>query len=220
MGLVLRRDVYSLHNPGLPIDKVKRLKPDPLGTVQYSCIYWVDHLHDARHIAAAKRPQVCWKINGFLREKYLYWLEALSLQGNTTYDTASPYLEAPADVNIAHLESAYDCRRKFVADFPQAPEVKDFLFSLEKGPFEIWCDNLRPANVLLNEIMQIVGVVDWEFTYATPAEFSYASRWWLLIGKPEFWSADIEDWTRVFDHSVKTFKAMKACDDTAIQQDR
>ncbi|KAF4222482.1 hypothetical protein CNMCM6457_001372 [Aspergillus fumigatiaffinis] len=79
MGLALRRDVYSLRNPGFPIDKVKRPKPDPLGAVRYSCIYWVNHLQDARQIAAVKQSQVCDKISGFLREKYIYWLEALSL---------------------------------------------------------------------------------------------------------------------------------------------
>jgi hypothetical protein len=80
LGQALRRDIYSLRNPGFPIDKVKRPQPDPLGAVQYSCIFWVDHLHDARHIAAANQSQDCDKINRFLREKYLYWLEALSLQ--------------------------------------------------------------------------------------------------------------------------------------------
>ena len=47
--------------------------------MQYPCIYWVDHLHDARQIAAVKQPQVCDKISRFLREKYIYWLEALGL---------------------------------------------------------------------------------------------------------------------------------------------
>lgn len=89
MGQALRRDIYSLRNPGFPIDKVKRPQPDPLGAVQYSCIYWVDHLHDARHIAAAKRSQDSGKIYSFLREKYLYWLEALSLQGSISQGVRS-----------------------------------------------------------------------------------------------------------------------------------
>jgi hypothetical protein len=41
--------------------------------------------------------------------------------------------------------------------------------------------------------MHIAGVVDWEFTYAAPVEFSYAPAWWLLIEKPEYWSKGIED---------------------------
>jgi hypothetical protein len=57
--------------------------------------------------------------------------------------------------------------------------------SFENGPFKIWCDDLRPANVLLNKDMYIASVVDWEFTYAAPAELSYAPPWWLLIEKSE-----------------------------------
>jgi hypothetical protein len=82
MELTLHRDIYSLRNPGFPIEKVRRPEPDPLGAVQYSCIYWVDHLHDSRHIAVQERPQNWAKIFSFLREKYLYWLEALSLLDN------------------------------------------------------------------------------------------------------------------------------------------
>lgn len=69
--------------------------------------------------------------------------------------------------------------------------------------------------------MQIVGGVDWEFTYAAPAEFSYVPPWWLLIESPEFWPNGIEDWTTVFDYRLKTFlKAMKDSEDTAIQKGR
>lgn len=65
------------------------------------------------------------------------------------------------------------------------------------------------------------GVVDWEFTYAAPVEFSYAPPWWLLIEKPELWSRGIENWAKVFGYRLETFlKAMRNCEDTAIQQGR
>ncbi|GIJ85685.1 hypothetical protein Asppvi_004546 [Aspergillus pseudoviridinutans] len=79
MRVALRRDIYSIHSPEFPIDKVKRPEQDPLGPVRYSCIYWVDHLRDAGHIAAREQAENYDKIYDFLREKYLYWLEALSL---------------------------------------------------------------------------------------------------------------------------------------------
>lgn len=151
---------------------------------------------------------------------------------HTTFDTASSYLEALADLNLEHLihqsndavESADDCRRKFIARKLFLKLAKDKRLtnpSLEKGPFKIWCDDLRPANILLNEDLQIVGVVDWEFTYAAPAEFTYAPPWWLLIEKPEYRPQGLEDWTSVFDYRLKTFlKVMKDCEDKAIQQGR
>lgn len=122
------------------------------------------------------------------------------------------------------MESADDCRRKFVARKLFRKLARDKRLTnpaLENGPFKIRCDDLRPANVLLNESMQIVGGVDWEFTYAAPAEFSYVPPWWLLIESPEFWPNGIEDWTTVFDYRLKTFlKAMKDSEDTAIQKGR
>ncbi|KAF7170941.1 hypothetical protein CNMCM6106_005492 [Aspergillus hiratsukae] len=84
MDLALRRDIYSLRSPGFPIDGVNPPEPDPLHAVQYSCIYWVDHLHDAGHIAAQEQADNCDRIDRFLREKYIYWLEALSLLKGTS----------------------------------------------------------------------------------------------------------------------------------------
>ncbi|CAG8886368.1 unnamed protein product [Penicillium egyptiacum] len=128
---------------------------------------------------------------------------------HTKFNTASSYPEALADLNIEHLthqrndavESADDCRRKFVAWKLFRRLAKDKRLtnpSLEKGPFKI------------------VGVVDWEFTYAAPAERSYSPPWWLLIEKPEYWSKGIETGR---EYRLKTFlKVMKDCEDIAIQQ--
>ena len=119
------------------------------------------------------------------------------------------------------MQSADDCRRKFVARqlfYTLARDKKLSLPSFENGPFKLWCDDFRPGNVLLNEDMHIAGVVDWEFTYAAPVEFSYAPPWWLLIEKPEYWSEGIEDWARVFDRRLKTFlTAMRHCEDIDAQ---
>ncbi|KAJ5095401.1 hypothetical protein NUU61_004757 [Penicillium alfredii] len=151
-----------------------------------------------------------------------------SLDG--TFTTASLYIEALAQLNIQHLlyqrndavQSADDCRRKFVARqlfHKLARDKKLSLLSNEHGPFKLWCDDFRPVNALLNEYLHIAGVVDWEFTYAAPVEFPHAPPWWLFIEKPEFWSAGIEDWTRVFDRRLKTFlTAMRHCEDIAAQQ--
>jgi hypothetical protein len=36
------------------------------------------------------------------------------------------------------------------------------------GPFRLWCDDFRPANVLLGPDDDVAAVIDWEFTYAGP----------------------------------------------------
>ncbi len=80
MSKILRRDIYKLQAPGFPISKVKQPSPDPLAIAQYACIYWIDHLYDCSSIPDVEKDlQDGGLVDTFLRQKYLYWLEALSL---------------------------------------------------------------------------------------------------------------------------------------------
>jgi hypothetical protein len=82
MSKTLRRDIYSLRALGYPIEQVKQPDPDPLAVARYSCVYWVDHLCDWKSNPCVNRNvdlQDRGMINMFIKEKYLYWLEALSL---------------------------------------------------------------------------------------------------------------------------------------------
>ena len=143
-----------------------------------------------------------------------------------TYSSTSSYFEALADLYIAHLSSqrndaiddAEDCRRKYIARHLfrklarerrlNTPSVPDH------GPFRIWCDDLRPANVLVDSQLEIAGVIDWEWTYAAPAEFVYAPPWWLLIELPEYWPGGLEAWTREYEKRLPTFlRALESRED-------
>ena len=75
----LRRDIYHLQAPGYLIDHVSTPEPDPLTAIQYSCIFWADHLHDSAADEALGKYDT---ILAFLTENYLQWLEALSLLRN------------------------------------------------------------------------------------------------------------------------------------------
>lgn len=82
MSRTLRRDMYSLRALGRPIEQVKQLDPDPLAASRYSCIYWIDHLCNWSFNSFARHSvdlQDGGSVDRFIREKYLYWLEALSL---------------------------------------------------------------------------------------------------------------------------------------------
>lgn len=83
MSGMLRRDMYSLSHPGSSIDEIQRPDPDPLSSSSYSCIYWVEHFCDAiSGIDLDEGLQDYNKVEKFLRNNYLYWLEALSLLRN------------------------------------------------------------------------------------------------------------------------------------------
>jgi hypothetical protein len=76
----LKRDVYRLGSPGFPIEQVKQPDLDPLSPARYSCVYWIDHLLDCNPIRNANNDlQDGGSVDKFLRQKFLYWLEALSL---------------------------------------------------------------------------------------------------------------------------------------------
>lgn len=78
----LHRDMYSLGELGYPAEQVVQPNPDPLAALRYSCIYWIDHLCDWNSSASTDTLadlQDGGTVHEFLRKKYLYWLEALSL---------------------------------------------------------------------------------------------------------------------------------------------
>jgi hypothetical protein len=80
MSRTLQRDIYNLHAPGFLIDQIKEPEPDPLAAVQYSCIYWVDYLCACiRNAGRNDNLREGGVVDNFMRNKYLYWLEALSL---------------------------------------------------------------------------------------------------------------------------------------------
>ncbi|KAK3177982.1 hypothetical protein OEA41_000114 [Lepraria neglecta] len=84
MSRTLHRDVYRLGAPVLSIDQVQQPPTDPLVAVGYSCVYWVEHLMEWFQSDSAKEGAILNKdgpLAIFFRQKFLYWLEALSLLG-------------------------------------------------------------------------------------------------------------------------------------------
>jgi hypothetical protein len=79
MSRTLRCDMYGLFAPGFPIGEVKPPVPDPLAAVQYSCLYWIDHLLDSDRGHITDELKDDGSVHQFLRASYIHWLEALSL---------------------------------------------------------------------------------------------------------------------------------------------
>jgi hypothetical protein len=80
MEMNLRRDIYSINDPGYPIQQVKRPNPDPLAATRYGVIYWVEHLSACCSSQNLDQDlQDRGSLDRFLRRDYLHWLEALSI---------------------------------------------------------------------------------------------------------------------------------------------
>ena len=79
MSTILTKDIYELKDRDFPITEVKPPSTDPLDTIRYSCIYWVDHLCEMDKNFDSVGLYHGDAIDDFLKKKFLYWLEALSL---------------------------------------------------------------------------------------------------------------------------------------------
>jgi hypothetical protein len=81
MSAILKQNIYDLDFGFKPRD-MKPPQPDPLTQIRYSCVFWADHL-----ILNSKSPECKRELTddgpvfGFLRERFLRWLESLSLLG-------------------------------------------------------------------------------------------------------------------------------------------
>ncbi|CAI7642324.1 unnamed protein product [Penicillium palitans] len=80
MEKTLRRDIFQLRFPGFSIEKVIPPSPNPLAAAEYACVYWVYHLENGwrgKSIDTSLDEGGC--VDAFLQQKYLHWLEALSI---------------------------------------------------------------------------------------------------------------------------------------------
>ncbi|KAJ5899031.1 hypothetical protein N7495_003775 [Penicillium taxi] len=81
MFKTLRRDMFNIKSPGVTIKDIRQPSPNPLAATQYAYIYWIDHLKDSKHSETDDLSQV----DAFLQQKFLYWLEALSILRSVSY---------------------------------------------------------------------------------------------------------------------------------------
>ncbi|KAJ6067578.1 uncharacterized protein N7446_004615 [Penicillium canescens] len=80
MEMALRRDIYSINDPGYPIRQVKRPNPDPLAAARYGVVHWVEHLSACCSSQNLDKDfEDGGSLDRFLRRDYLHWLEALSI---------------------------------------------------------------------------------------------------------------------------------------------
>ncbi|KAK1141327.1 hypothetical protein N8T08_009234 [Aspergillus melleus] len=133
-----------------------------------------------------------------------------------TFSSATDYFEALATQHLAHLRlqqrdsvsDEEDCRKKLTARCLFLNITKRLGAENAQGPFRLYCDDLRPSNVLIdlnNSQVSVSGVIDWEFTYAAPAEFTHVAPWWLLLQSPEDWEDDLNLFLTRYSPRLRAF---------------
>ncbi|KAF5724596.1 heterokaryon incompatibility protein het-E-1 [Fusarium mundagurra] len=123
MENTLRQDVYNLGSPGI-LNPVEIPRPDPLSSIEYSCVYWAQHLCKSDPL---KEPYLSnlKRVLNFLQMRFTYWLEALSLLRElSTGITSIMALEAIlVDMEMQELtDFIYDARR-FIYHHKPAIEI-------------------------------------------------------------------------------------------------
>ncbi|KAM4058841.1 phosphotransferase enzyme family protein [Hirsutella rhossiliensis] len=146
-------------------------------------------------------------------------------QINTNFPTASKYFQELARQHFLHLkhqrnnaiEDEQSCRKMYIARCLFRNITRQI--PAQSGPFRLYCDDLRPANVLVSEPdFTVEAVIDWEFAYSAPVEFSQAAPWWLLFESPEAWESDLSEFLERYQPRLELFlKEMRACEDSRIQ---
>lgn len=143
------------------------------------------------------------------------------------FSNAADYFEELAQQHFYHLELQHndaisneaDCRKKYIARCLFRKLSRDISREHCNGPFRLYCDDLHPDNVLVDVSKLVVtGVVDWEFAYAAPVEFTYAAPWWLLLERPEDWESDLDQFLVRFMPRFRIFlEVLQDCEARKIK---
>lgn len=150
------------------------------------------------------------------------------LFATSTFDRASDYLKSVANEHLVHLETqrnladdAEIARARFIARRRFAQLVpKDCID--DAGPFMPFCDDLRPANMLVDPVtFQITAVLDFEFTNVMPAQFTYDPPWWLLLSGPEAWldRGAVDEFRDLYEPRMEQFlRALEQAESMSAQR--
>ncbi|KAI4716723.1 hypothetical protein E4T48_07044 [Aureobasidium sp. EXF-10727] len=139
------------------------------------------------------------------------------------FDNTVKYLENLVQQNITQLyeqrnsaDDAEDARRKFILRRRVQALVPHFVSKSDLGPFKLYCDDMHPRNMLIDEnTYEITAILDWDWTYAAPREMSNGPLSWLIL-------EDIVTWTTssqvMFEQQLELF--LKALSDAESRREQ
>jgi hypothetical protein len=130
------------------------------------------------------------------------------------FDLASDYLKSVANEHLIHLWTQRNladdpeiAQKRFIARHRFAQLVSKY-YPEDHGLSIPFCDDMRPSNMLIDpETLRITAILDFEFTNAMPAEFTYDPPWWLLLSGPEMWleRCAMEEFLALYEPRMEQF---------------
>ncbi|OJZ88519.1 hypothetical protein ASPFODRAFT_31498 [Aspergillus luchuensis CBS 106.47] len=136
------------------------------------------------------------------------------------YSLATQHLHLRLQQQKPSITSEEDFQRKLIARYLFLNLKKNLHLTNPQGPFRLYCDDFRPSNVLMNlNTSRVSAVIDWEFTYAAPAEFTYVAPWWLLLQSPEDWEGDLHQFLDRYIPRFHVFlEVLRECENKLMGQ--
>ncbi|KAK5189110.1 hypothetical protein LTR96_010891 [Exophiala xenobiotica] len=130
------------------------------------------------------------------------------------FERTSDYLASLAKEHLTHLWTQRNlvdnpdvARGRFSARHRLWQLIPKYCLD-DSGPFIPYCDDMRPSNMLVDpQTFHITAMLDFEFTNAMPAQFTYDPPWWLLLSGPEMWldQGPLQDFIPLFEHRMEQF---------------
>jgi hypothetical protein len=146
----------------------------------------------------------------------------------STFESAGDYFTALAEHHLSHLRKQRndavtdedDCQKKFIARCLFRKLARGISAEHCQGPFILYCDDFRPSNILVDvERFCVNAVIDLEFAYVAPSEFSYDAPWWLMLQSPEDWDSetDLEGFLIRYKPRLHLFlDVLRSCEDEKV----
>ncbi|ODH26635.1 hypothetical protein ACO22_04512 [Paracoccidioides brasiliensis] len=147
--------------------------------------------------------------------------------GKGPYSTATDYFVALARDHMRHLQTQrndavadeMDCKKKYVARCLFTKIAHSFSTTYNNGPFCLYCDDLQPSEVIVDADLRTQSVINWEFCYVAPAEFTHCSPWWLLLEGPHDLENGIDDFLSHYEPRQQIFlSVLRECEAEAAAQ--
>ncbi|KAF1916447.1 hypothetical protein BDU57DRAFT_556679 [Ampelomyces quisqualis] len=131
------------------------------------------------------------------------------------FSSATEYFNYVAQQDLQHLhgqtnsvDDAADAEAKLVFRHQLLASISQFVrCNYDLGPFKLACDDMRYGNMLVDNPrdLNIVAVIDWEWTNVVPAQMSQSPPQWLMIRKPADWSSRDGDEFDRYNHLLNLY---------------
>lgn len=133
----------------------------------------------------------------------------------TTFSSTTDYFAYVADADLQQLhqqpssvDDETDARKKLIYwETFKSLVSRQVIATFDSGPFKLICDDFGSANMIVNNEhdLEIVGVIDWEWSYAGPCQLICTPPHWLLLDSPNNWFEDDDSVITRYEKSLEIY---------------